>query len=140
MEDLSNQGTGMLANRAGAGASKPMGSNPTPAKPSTGFGTAKPVANISGQPAKPMTGANNQDFGQILAEPDDNKAADAVLNHLSTNNINFEDPAFGDTPEGLEIGKRIQQNPKFADALNSAQERLIQQASQNTQQAFNGQG
>ena len=148
MEDFSQQGKGMLANRGGGSATPQNTVGPTTqAKPTTGQTT--PVANISGQTAtKPVNGPQ-PDFGQLLNEPDDNKAAESVMNHLTTNKINFNDPnfakspegqAFAKSPEGQAIGQRISQNPKFKDALknalNNAQTKLTQTATANTQKVF----
>lgn len=134
MEDLSQQGKGLLANQGGGGSSPANNSSKPITAPSTSSApAAKPATNLSGQ--KPLN-STQQDFGALLQDPNDNTAADAVLNHLTTNNIDFNDPKFAETPEGQAIGQRIQKNPKFADALDQAQQRLIAGASAATKQAF----
>ncbi len=136
LEDLSNQGTGGLANRGGGSAAPSTGSSmSTPKAQSTAPKAASGAANISGSNTAPQ-GGQQVDFNQLLADPDDNKAADAVIGHLTQNNINVSDPNFAKTPEGQAIGQRIIQSPKFADAMNQAQERIAQQATQKTQQTF----
>ena len=154
MENLSQQGKGnqpgkgMLATRGGGSTTPQNNVGPTTqAKPTTGQTT--PVANISGQPATTPANGQQQDFGQLLNEPDDNKAAESVMNYLTTNKINFNDPnfakssegqAFTKSPEGQAIGQRISQNPKFKDALNNAlnnaQAKMAQTATANTQKVF----
>ena len=135
MEDLSQQGKGMLATRGGGSTTPQNNVGPiTQAKPTTGQTT--PVANISGQSVQKPANGQQQDLGQLLNEPDDNKAAESVMNHLTTNKINFNDPNFAKSPEGQAIGQRISQNPKFADALNNAQTKLAQTATANTQKVF----
>jgi hypothetical protein len=137
MEDFSQQGKGMLANRGGGGSTTPQNTvgPTTQAKPATSQ-TAAPVVNISGKTAQKPANGQQPDFGQLLNEPDDNKAAESVINHLTTNKINFNDPNFAKTPEGQAIGQRISKNPKFVDALNNAQTKFAQTATANTQKAF----
>lgn len=143
MEDLSQQGKGMLANRGGgaSGASKPMGSAPTPAQTQNASVGSNPSANLSGQSNNNQMQSNNpaMDFNQILNEPDDNKAAENVIQHLTQSGINANDPKFAQSPEGQAIGQRIVKNPKFADALNMAQQNLMKNSVAATQKAFQGQ-
>lgn len=138
MEDLANQGQGMLANRGGGSSTAPNGGTAsTPTKPTSSLGTApKPAANLSGQKLGTQPNAGQQDFNNFFQDKDDNKVATNVLNHLTTNGINVNDPKFAETPEGQAIGQRIQQSPNFANALNMAQQNLAKQATQNTQKAF----
>ena len=139
MEDLSQMGKGGLANQGGGGTSSTSMKSTSNSTPTSGNSTTKSaVPNISGN--KPMgnnaSGLGNTDFNSIISEPDDNKAAESILTHLSQNNIDVNDPSFSESPEGIAIGQRISKNPKFADALNGAQEKMMQVAAQNTQQAF----
>lgn len=136
MEDLSQMGKGGLANQGGGASSSSIKPSNTSTPTNINNASKSVVPNISGTKPMNTSGLGNTDFDSIISDPDDNKAAESIMAHLSQNNIDVNDPSFSESPEGIAIGQRISKNPKFADALNGAQEKMMQVAAQNTQQAF----
>ena len=141
LEDLANQGKGMLASRTGQNSTSAPAPVSSPTKPLTTPQTAiKPATAVTPQtsvtPQKPIASQNGQDPMKLLGSALQKNNSDEIAQHVSQ--ITANDPDFFSKPEAKDINQWAQ-DPNNMKKLQQSQMKLMkgqQQNQANLQQMF----